>query len=448
MTELSTAERLALKLAALDQEQQNAFLASLPAGQLEPLLHDWRLWRRPKQASPEGDWRIWLILAGRGFGKTRTGAEYIRERVEAGLASHIALVGATAADVRDTMIEGESGLLKIFPASRRPRYEPSKRRVTFHNGAVAMAYAATEPDRLRGPNHDLAWADEVAAWRYHDTWDQLMLGLRIGKHPRCVATTTPRPIGVIRRLLNTNDGSVIVTRGSTYENKKNLAPAFMDEILRRYEGTKLGRQELHAEVLEDTEGALWSLDILEASRVTKLPDLKRIVVAIDPATTNLETSAETGIVVAGIGVDNHGYVLEDCSMRGSPTDWARAAVAAYHRFKADRLIAEANQGGDMIKTTIGAVDRTVPVKLVHASRGKRTRAEPISALYEQGRVHHNGFLPQLEEQLCQWVPDLSPSPDRLDALVWALTELLVDGARAAQPVKPISMDGPSPWKIT
>jgi phage terminase large subunit-like protein len=446
--ERSVAERLARKLAALEFEQRQAFIASLPAGQLEVLLHDWRLWRRPKQATPEGDWRIWMILAGRGFGKTRTGAEFIREQVESGTSKHIALVGATAADVRDTMIEGESGLLKVFPNSKRPRYEPSKRRVTFHNGAVAMAYAATEPDRLRGPNHDLAWADELAAWRYQDAWDQLMLGLRIGKHPRAVVTTTPRPIGTVRKLLKVQDGSVVTTRGSTYENKKNLAPAFMDEMLRRYEGTRLGRQELHAEVLDDTEGALWNRDLLEANRVTDMPSMKRIVVAIDPAVSNLETSAETGIIVAGLGIDGHGYVLEDCSMRGSPTDWATTAVAAYHRFKADRIIAEANQGGDMIRTTIEAVERNTPVKLVHASRGKRTRAEPISALYEQHRVHHQGFLPELEEQLCSWVPDLSPSPDRLDALVWALTELLVDGARRPPAVAPVSFDGPSPWRIS
>ena len=404
---------------------------------------DWSLWARPAQLAPDGDWRIWLILAGRGFGKTRTGAEWVRQQVENGSARRIALVGATAADVRDTMVEGESGLLRAFPDGHRPKYEPSKRRVTFSNGATATTYSADEPDRLRGPNHDLAWADEVAAWRYEEAWDQLMFGLRIGDRPRVVATTTPRPTRLIRDLVDRADCAV--TRGSTWDNETNLAPAFLAEMRRRYEGTRLGRQELDAELLMDADGALWNRDDLDSYRVTKTPTLRRIVVAIDPAVSNNADSDETGIVVAGIDDTGHGYVLEDRSMKGSPNEWAAAAVTGYNVHKADRIVAEANQGGDMITHTLRTVDASVPVKLVHASRGKRTRAEPIAAMYEQGRVHHVGSFPQLEDQLCIWTPD-SASPDRLDALVWALTELMVN-ARQPEAVVPFQGTRKSPWTM-
>ena len=441
--ELSVAEQLAL----LTPEQLDVVLAGLSDDEKSQMLWDWTVWARPKQLPPDGAWRVWLILAGRGFGKTRTGAEFIRREVNAGKANHIALVGATAADVRDTMIEGESGLLRVFPPDQRPHYEPSKRRVTFHNGASASAYSADEPDRLRGPNHDLAWADELAAWRYSDAWDQLMLGLRIGEHPRCVVTTTPRPVEVIRRLMTTKDGTVHVTRGSTYENQKNLASAFIDEMRRRYEGTTLGRQELHAEILDDLEGALWQRTMFDQNRVHQHTQLRRVVVAVDPATTSRSNSNETGIVVAGVGVDGKGYVLDDKTIRGTPDEWGRAAVSAYHTYQCDRIVAEANQGGDMVRHTLMTVDRNAPIKLVHASRGKRTRAEPVAALYEQGKVHHVGYLSALEDQMCNWVPDLSDSPDRLDALVWALTELMIDGARQAPPVVPISMEQQSPWKV-
>ena len=265
---------LAGLLANLPPDQLADVIGSLTPTQQLSALYDWSLWRRPKQTTPEGQWRVWLILAGRGFGKTRTGAEFIREQVDSGNAKHIALVGATAADVRDTMVEGESGLLAIYPPDQRPRYEPSKRRITFHNGATASAYSADEPDRLRGPNHDLAWADELAAWRYPDAWDQLMLGLRIGDHPRAVVTTTPRPTPIIQRLMKATDRSVAITRGSTYENSANLANDFLNEMKRRYEGTRLGRQELHAEILEDVEGALWQRDNIDLNRVTGAPPLK------------------------------------------------------------------------------------------------------------------------------------------------------------------------------
>jgi len=406
------------------------------------------VWRRPKQTTPAGDWRKWLILAGRGFGKTRTGAEFIREQVVSGNAKFIALVGATAADVRDTMIEGQSGILSVFPPGQRPQYEPSKRRVTFHNGAIATAYSADEPDRLRGPNHDTAWADELAAWRYADAWDQLTLGLRIGTHPRVVVTTTPRPVPVIKQLVETDDGSVIVTRGSTFENISNLAPSFVSEMMRRYEGTTLGRQELHAEILDDVEGALWNRTMLDTLRVHKPPTMKRIVVAIDPAASNNSTSNETGIVVAGISTDGIGYVLDDKTLKGSPNDWGVAALAAFNQYQADRIVAEANQGGDMVAHTLRTVDRNAPIKLVRASRGKRTRAEPIAALYEQGRIHHVGFLTQLEDQMCGWVPDITASPDRVDALVWALTELMIEGAKQPPPIVPVSLVQSSPWNLS
>lgn len=438
---------LAEIMASLDEATLEQVFAGLTDEQQRAVMFDWSVWRRPKQRTPGGEWRVWLILAGRGFGKTRTGAEFIREQVETGRASRIALVGATAADVRDTMIEGASGLLSVFPPDRRPTYEPSKRRVTFANGATAVAYSADRPDRLRGPNHDLAWADELAAWRYMDAWDQLMLGLRLGDHPRVVVTTTPRPIPIIRRLAADDTGKVHLTSGSTYENAANLSPEFIDEMRRRYEGTRLGRQELEAQIIDDVDGALWERANIDETRIHTPPPMRRVVVAIDPAVTSGEESAETGIVVAGADAHGEGYVIDDRSMRASPADWAAAAVAAYHTHRADVIVAEANQGGDLVSSVIRTVDPRVPVKLVRASRGKRTRAEPVAALYEQERVHHVGFLTELEDQLCSWVPDVGNSPDRLDALVWALTDLLVDGARVAPTVAPVSLTQSSPWRF-
>ena len=395
------------------------------------MLYDWPFWARPNQLPPQGDWRVWLLLAGRGFGKSRTGAEWVREQVESGRSRRIALVAPTAADVRDVMIEGESGLLAICPPWNMPVYESSKRRLTWPNGAIATTYSAEEPDRLRGPQHDAAWCDEVAAWRYPETWDMLMFGLRLGVDPRCVVTTTPKPIPIVRNLLKSP--TTAITRGSTYENRANLAEAFFEQIVAQYEGTRLGRQELYAEVLDDVEGALWTRALIDQHRVKVAPELKRIVVAIDPAITASDDSDETGIVVAGLGVDNHGYALDDLSLRASPDGWARRAVAAYHARKADRIVAEVNQGGDMVEYTIRTVDPRASIKKVHAARGKQTRAEPIVALYEQGRIHHVGVLPQLEEQMCNWVPGMD-SPDRMDAAVWAFTELML-GQRSMPPVR-------------
>jgi phage terminase large subunit-like protein len=327
------------------------------------------------------------------------------------------------------MVEGESGILATAPNWFRPVYEPSKRRLTWPNGAIATTYSADEPERLRGPQHDAAWADEAAAWRYPDAWDMLMFGLRLGRDPRAIVTTTPKPVKLIRDLLAKDRKDVRVTRGSTYENKANLAAAFLRQIVRRYEGTRLGRQELLAELLDDVPGALWSRLILEQTRARTAPQMQRIVVAIDPATSTEEKSDETGIIVAGLGENGHGYLLEDLSGQYSPTEWAKRAIGAYHLWKADRIVGEINQGGDMVEATLRAVDGNIPYRGVHASRGKAVRAEPVSALYEQKRIHHVGVLATLEDQMCGMTIDFDKkvagySPDRLDAAVWAFTELL------------------------
>jgi len=388
--------------------------------------YDWRKIARPEQLAPAGSWRVWLLLAGRGFGKSRTGAEWIREQAESGRAKRIALVAATASDVRDVIVEGESGILAISPPTSRPLYEPSKRRLTWPNGAIATTYSADEPDRLRGPQHDAAWCDELAAWRYPDAWDQLMFGLRLGTDPRVVVTTTPRPTALVRQLVLS--ASTHVTRGSTYANRANLAPAFFEQIVKRYEGTRLGRQELEAEILDDAPGALWKRPMIEEARIVNAPDLVRVVVAVDPAVSARAASDETGIVVAGVDRAGHGYVLEDLSGRYSPAEWAALVVDAYARHRADRIVAEANQGGALVEANIRTADANASVELVHATRGKAIRAEPVAALYEQRRVHHVGVLAALEDQLTGWDPTTAEqSPDRLDALVWAVTSLLVDG---------------------
>lgn len=375
-------------------------------------------------------WRIWLVLAGRGFGKTRCGVEWVRDRVQTGQAGRIALVGATSSDVRDVLIEGESGILAKSPPWFRPVWQSARSRLVWPNGAIALTYSAEEPDRLRGKQHDGGLCDELASWRYVDTWDQLMFGMRLGEDPRVVITTTPRPTEIIKSLVrrSVDPTDVRVTKGSTFDNKANLAPAFVDQIIKRYQGTRLGRQEIDAEILDDAPGALWKRGQLDKLRVTAHPPLVRIVVAVDPAVTSDAKSDETGIVVAGLGTDGHGYVLQDRSLSESPAKWAAEVVAAYHVHRADRIVAEVNNGGDLVEAAIRTVDRDVSYKAVRAARGKQTRAEPIGALYEQGKVHHVGTLAKLEDQLCNWDPTTSArSPDRLDALVWALTELMLEG---------------------
>lgn len=386
----------------------------------------WTLQARANQLAPPGDWRTWLILAGRGFGKTRTGAEATRQQIEQGKVGRIALIAETAADARDVMVEGSAGILAVSPPWNKPKYEPSKRRLTWDNGAIATTYSAEDPDQLRGPEHDWWWGDEIAKWKHaQEAFDNLMFGLRVGANPRGVGTTTPRPISVIRELLK--DPTVHVTKGTTYDNLDNLPPAFFDKIIRKYEGTRLGRQELDAELLEDVPGALWTYGLIEQGRVDVAPELQRIVIAIDPAVTSHDDSDETGIIAAGLGIDGHGYILDDKSLRGSPDAWASVAIALYHALGADRVVAEVNNGGDMVESTLRIVDSNVSYTKLHASRGKIARAEPVSALYEQGRVHHVGPFPHLEDQMCLYVPgEAKKSPDRMDALVWALTELIVD----------------------
>jgi phage terminase large subunit-like protein len=408
-------------------------MANYFAAQLaDALERSWAAIARPNQLPPLGDWwQIWLLLAGRGFGKTRTLAEWVCAQVGSGLASRIALVAATAADARDVLVEGESGILSVAPPWCRPVYESSKRQLTWPNGAIAKTYSAEEPERLRGPQHDAAVCDELGSWSRPETWDMLQFGLRLGRHPRCLVATTPRPTKLIRELLAREGRDVAVTRGSTYENHANLAPGFFDQVIRQYEGTRLGRQELLAEVLEDTPGALWSHGIIDAARQAAAPSLARIVVAIDPATTSGEDADETGIVVVGKDNQGHGYVLADASGKYQPIEWAKIAIAAYRAHRADRIVAEINNGGDMVAATLRMVDPNVPFTAVHASRGKVTRAEPVSALYEQGRMHHVGTFPQLEDQMTNFTADFDRraagySPDRVDSLVWGCTELLVE----------------------
>lgn len=395
------------------------------AAQQAELLAPYR-WRdgaaRPSQLMPDGDWYVWLIQTGRGWGKTRAGAEAVREVVESGQAKRIALVAETAADARDVMVEGESGIVAISPPNMRPDYEPSKRRLTWPNGAIATTYSADDPEQLRGPQHDFAWADEIGKWARPAAWDNLMFGLRLGQRPRVIATTTPRPVSLVRRLQK--QPGVVVTTGTTFDNSANLAPAFLAEVSQRYEGTRMGRQELYGELLDDVEGALWQRSWIDAERVAVAPsELRRIVVGVDPAGGARDDSAQQGIVVAAKGADGQFYVLFSRGYRLSPRGWAEAAIDAYRRFEADRIVAEKNYGGEMVQATIRQVDRSVPLTIVSAARGKVARAEPIAALYEQGRVSHVGSHDALEDQMCAF-PVGDGLKDLVDAAVWALSSLL------------------------
>ena len=446
------------QLRTLPTIKRRELVDSLSEAEARALLYDWAFWARPEQLPPPGDWRLWLIIAGRGNGKTRCGAETTRMFVEAGKYGRVALIGPTAGDARDIMVEGPSGLLAVSPPWFRPDYEPSKHRLTWPNGAVGAVFSADEPDRLRGPQHDFLWADEPRSWRTPSAWDNALLGLRLGRDPRAVATTTPSRTALIRRLLATPGAAI--TRGTTYDNRDNLAAAFFEHIVSQYEGTALGRQELYGDLIERVEGALWHMQMIEAGRTQHpLPDppppsgggkraepgvagkrvgggesMQRIVVAIDPAVSAEATSSETGIIVAGLDERGEGVVLADLSLRASPARWAARAIAAYDEWGADRIIVEANQGGDMVEHTLRAIDDRVSVRAVHATRGKLTRAEPVAALYEKGRVHHAGLFPELEDQMCSWVPG-DPSPDRLDAMVWALSDLMLSPRRAVEVVE-------------
>lgn len=422
----------------MEKAERVALLAQLTDDDAAAILYSWRLWARDAQLpNRNADWDTWLFLAGRGSGKTRAAAEWVRENVESHTASRIALAAPTAADARDVMVEGESGILAISPPWFRPTYNPSKRTLIWPNGARAMTFSAEEPDRFRGPQHDLAWCDELSSWQYEEAYDNLLLGLRLGRHPRHAVTTTPKPNAITRRLLKAK--RTLITHSTTYDNRANLAASFLQTILERYEGTRMGRQELHAEFLDAIVGALWSTEMIDATRVTEAPPLSRIVIGVDPAATSNSESAETGIVAAGVSELSkqlHGYVLSDDSLRGTPAQWGRRAVMVYDKWRADCIVAEDNNGGEMVEEVVrSAAERMhneglrdssfVNIRRVHASRGKIPRAEPISAKYEQGLVHHVGFFAKLEEQQVTYEPGRSVSPDHMDAAVWALTELMI-----------------------
>ncbi|GJD82959.1 hypothetical protein HPGCJGGD_0821 [Methylobacterium haplocladii] len=410
-------------------------LETLDPDLLRLLEHDWLTLARDDQLPPPGDWTTWAFVGGRGAGKTRAGAEWVRALAHGDLAlahgpvGRIALIGETYADVRDVMIEGPSGLLALpILGGARPLWQPSRRRLEFANGAVALAFSAEEPDSLRGPQFGAAWSDEVAKWRHADAaFDMIQFGLRLGTRPRGLVTTTPRPIPLLRRLFS--DPRTVVTRARTADNAPNLAPDFLDTVVGRYAGTRLGRQELDGELIEDRPDALWTRDVIEAARVTAAPILMRVVVAVDPPVSSRAGADACGIVAAGIGSDGAAYVVADATVEQAPPErWARIALTLYHQLRADALVVEVNQGGEMVSTVLAEMDSSVPVTSVRATRGKYLRAEPVSLLYAQGRVHHVGALPALEDELCDFGPgglSTGASPDRLDALVWALTHLLL-----------------------
>lgn len=380
---------------------------------------------RQNQLPPETMWQVWLILSGRGWGKTRTGAEWIVYEAITQPKTRWAVVARTHADVRDTCFEGESGVLSVlkrYGLYDHNDYNRSRTKINLPNGSMIKGFSAEEPDTLRGPQHHGAWCDELAAWEYEDTWDQLQFGLRLGENPRVVVTTTPRPTTLIRELVTRS--TTHVTRGSTFDNAANLSTIALAELQARYNETRLGRQELYGEILEDVEGALWTKGLIDRNRLDLAPNLSRIVVSIDPAVTNKATSDETGIIVAGSDVSGHGYLLADHSMRGSPLEWATKAVELFDEYKADSLLVEVNQGGDMVSAVLKQVRPVLPIREIRAHVGKKLRAEPVAAMYEQGRIHHIGAFTKLEDQMTTWTPADPTSPDRLDAMVQAFADLL------------------------
>ncbi|WP_445501930.1 DNA-packaging protein [Microvirga sp. G4-2] len=413
--------------------------ASLSKTELEQLLRYWPIRCRPEQRLPglsrqHDPWTLWLMLGGRGAGKTRTGSEWIRgvalgelDFTDAPM-RRIALIGETFSDARNVMVEGPAGILAVHARHERPTWSPSLRKLEWPNGAVAHVFSAEDPDSLRGPQFEAAWADELAKWKHvEETWDMLQFGLRLGAHPRQMVTTTPRPIPLLKRFLA--DPSVAVSRARTSDNAANLAPAFLEAVVGRYAGTRLGRQELDGDIIEDRPDALWTRDMIEKSRIDGVPPLMRIVVAVDPPASSSKRADACGIVAAGLDEGGTAYVLEDATASGlKPPEWAAKAVALYRRLEADALVVETNQGGEMATGVIREVDPSVPVMSVRATRGKYLRAEPVSVLYAQRRVRHVGALPELEDELCDFGPGgltSGRSPDRMDALVWALTELML-----------------------
>jgi len=419
------------------------FLKSLSVNELEALQYDWQIWARDDQLPPNhinGDeqaWHIWLLLGGRGAGKTRAGAEWVRamalgiKPIATEPAKRIALIGETLGDVRRTMIEGVSGLLAIHPPAERPLFEPSKRRVTWPNGSIAEMFSAEDPEGLRGPQFMAAWSDELCKWsKPEETWDMLQFALRLGDAPRQVITTTPRATALIKFIINNE--KTVIRRSKTSDNKTHLSKSFLKTVHEKYSGTRLGRQELEGELIEDREDALWQRDQIENLRKRTSPELERIVVAIDPPVTSGEKADLCGIIAAGIDTEGAGYILKDQSVQGlTPLKWAEVAVELYHNSNADRIVAEVNQGGELVEAILRQVDNSIPIKKVHATRGKFTRAEPVAALYEQGRICHIGCMQELEDQMCDFGPgglSSGNSPDRLDALVWAITDLMLNTA--------------------
>ena len=423
-------------LAGESDEICHKVVASLNQAERNEFGFHWGMQARSSQLPPEMNWRIWLIMAGRGFGKTRAGAEWVRMVAESQCEARIALVSSSLAEARAVMVEGESGLVACCPPDRQPIFESSLRRLRFPNGAQAQLYSAAEPEALRGPQHSHAWCDEIGKWplsheRATRTWDNLLMGLRLGNDPRIAVTTTPRAVPLVQRLLEQQrDGAVIVSRGSTYDNAGNLPSRFLDAIESEFAGSQLARQEIAGELLCDIEGALWSRSGLERLRETACDvELRRVIVAVDPPVSS--AGDECGIVVTALGHDDIARVLADCSVAGmKPNQWAQRVAETACHWKADRVVAEANQGGAMVESVLRAADTTLPVKLVHASRGKVARAEPVAALYGAGRVRHCGYFPQLEDQMCGLLigsgyAGPGRSPDRADALVWGLTELML-----------------------
>ncbi len=422
------------------RDVQESFLNELNEGELLALPYLFEFWAMPHQLPPGGDWRSWVIMGGRGAGKTRAGAEWVRSQVEGarpldeGRARRVALVGETVDQVREVMIFGDSGILACSPPDRRPVWEAGRKRLVWPNGAIATVHSAFDPEGLRGPQFDAAWVDELAKWKKAEaTWDMLQFALRLGDRPQVCVTTTPRNVGVLKELLKAP--STVVTHAPTEANAANLAASFLEEVRTRYAGTRLGRQELDGVLLEDAEGALWTTAGIEACRVRDAQALDRIVVAVDPSTTGSKSSDECGIIVAGVTMQGppqewRAVVLADCTVAGaSPAGWARAAVEAMEFYGADRLVAEVNQGGQMVEEVLRQVDPLVPYTAVHATRGKSARAEPVAALYEQGRVRHMPGLEVLEDQMCRMTVqgyEGRGSPDRVDALVWALHALMIE----------------------
>lgn len=445
------------RLALAEKPVREAFYAGLSEPEAVAVLTDWSLWARPKQLAPPGNWQVWFPLGGRGAGKTRTGAEWVHQKAEDMIGTRGFLLGTTTGDVRDTMVEGESGILATQKPHNPVKYEPARKKLTWKNGTICHLFSGEEPDRLRGPQHHWGWVDEWAAFKYpKEAFDMMMFGLRLGDRPQTVFTTTPKPIlpliellkdaplchelryapagaEILRRFIR-----VVATVATSFENRGNLSEAWYETTIKAYEGTALYDQEVLARILTDVQGALWKMATIEESRIKlhpstlepeSLPEFDRVVIAVDPAVTSGKHSNETGIVAcarAQVGKDKHGYLLADYSGRYSPLAWAQKAVDAYHHHKADRIVAEANNGGELVEQNIRNVDPNVPIKLVNASRGKIARAEPVAGKYEQRKIHHVGTFGALEAQMTTYTPDTGlPSPDRLDALVWGMTELLL-----------------------